>query len=301
MTDTRSHTVSLIGNPAERPVLDESAVAEVARLCGAAARTPVWLAEGLACDIPVHAPAPGLADRIATALAGRPVDVNIVGTLGRAKRLLIADMDSTIIPHETLDELAAHAGVKDAVSKITARAMAGELDFKQALRARVRLLEGLPVTAIAETLATVTLNPGAATLVATMKAHGARTALVSGGFVDFAELVADRTGFDGFEANRFETADGRLTGRVIEPVLNRDGKVSAALRFAGEYGVGLGDTLAVGDGANDLAMLMAVGRGVAWHAKPVVAAAASTRINHGDLTALLYLQGYREAAFSQIL
>jgi phosphoserine phosphatase len=202
-------------------------------------------------------------------------------------------MESTIIRQEMLDELADMVGIKDRVADITWRAMNGEIDFKDALRERVALLAGLPAAMLEAAQARVTLMPGARALVATMRAQGARCVLVSGGFKVFTARVRDEVGFDADQANDLEIADGKLTGRPVEPILDKDAKLAALMRIAGENRIPLRETLAVGDGANDLPMLQAAGLGVAYHAKPAVAAGARARIDHGDLTALLYAQGYR--------
>jgi phosphoserine phosphatase len=221
------------------------------------------------------------------------LDANCLPTANRRKRLLIADMDSTIIPVECIDEVADFAGVRAPVEAITERAMRGELVFEDALRARVALIEGLPVARLQEVYdRRVSLNPGARALARTMAANGAATALVSGGFTFFSERVAAAAGFEVHQANRLLAADGRLTGRVAEPVLGRAAKLDALTRIAAERGIAPGDALAVGDGANDLAMIEAAGLGVAFRAKPIVADRARASIRHGDLTALLYLQGY---------
>jgi phosphoserine phosphatase len=232
----------------------------------------------------------GLLDAI---LGDLPVDVCIQPLAGRRKRLLIADMDSTIIGCECLDELADFAGVKDAVSAITERAMRGELQFEGALRERVAMLTGLELSALQRCYdERVKLNPGARTLVRTMSASGARCLLVSGGFTFFTSRVAAAAGFDEDRANTLiEDAHG-LTGQVGEPILGREAKLAALTGEAARLGIPLSETLAVGDGANDLAMIEAAGLGVAYRAKPVVAAQAHARVDHADLTALLYFQGY---------
>jgi phosphoserine phosphatase len=232
------------------------------------------------------------------ALAGRPVDICVKPWTGRRKRLLVADMDSTIIGCECLDELADYAGVKAEIAAITERAMAGELAFEPALRERVGKLAGLSTDALERCYAErVRLNPGARTLVRTMAAHGARCVLVSGGFTFFTERVAAAAGFHADRANRLESADGRLSGRVTEPILGREAKLQALREEAKALGADLPEALAVGDGANDLAMIEAAGLGVAYRAKPVVADRADARVDHADLTALLYFQGYRAADF----
>ncbi|MCE8440451.1 phosphoserine phosphatase SerB, partial [Rhodovulum sulfidophilum] len=217
---------------------------------------------------------------------------------GRRKRLLIADMDSTMIRQECIDELAAEAGVGPRVAEITARAMNGELDFHGALRERVGLLAGLDAQVIDKVLAErISFMPGGHMLVATMKANGAHALLVSGGFTNFAAKVGAALGFDEYRANTLLIEDGRLTGTVAEPILGREAKVEALREVTERLGIGLGDALAVGDGANDLGMLGLAGAGVALHAKPSVAAECELRVNHGDLTALLYLQGYTRNDF----
>jgi phosphoserine phosphatase len=225
---------------------------------------------------------------------GAPIDVCVQAAAGRRKRLLIADMDSTIIGCECLDELADFAGLKAEISAITERAMRGELAFEGALRERVGMLRGLSVTALQSAYdERVRLNPGARALVRTMSVYGARTVLVSGGFDFFTSRVAKAAGFAEQRANTLGEADGKLTGTVGEPILGREAKLTALRDEAGALAIGLPDTLAVGDGANDLAMIGAAGLGVAYRAKPVVAAEADARVDHADLTALLYFQGYR--------
>lgn len=243
----------------------------------------------MACDTP-----PDM-DRVRTALAGAPVDAIAVESVGRRKSLLIADMDSTIVTGETLDELADFAGLKDRIAAITARAMNGELDFKDALRERVAMLRGLDVGALDRAWERISLTDGARELVATMRAHGAFTALVSGGFTFFTGKVAAMLGFNLHQSNVLLHDGGTLTGFAQEPILDRWAKLDALNRLAGERGIALSDTIAVGDGANDLDMLQAAGMGVAFHAKPIVAAAARARVDHAGLRALLFAQGYRAA------
>jgi phosphoserine phosphatase len=236
--------------------------------------------------------------RVRAALGGAPIDVITIPTDGRRKRLLIADMDSTIITGESLDELAAFAGIGERIAVITARAMNGELDFKEALRERVAMLKGLTVTALERTWERVRLTDGARELVSTMKTHGAFTALVSGGFTFFTHRVAALAGFDFHRSNQL-LDDGRvLIGRVAEPILDRDTKLMTLRTLASERGLPLSATLAVGDGANDMDMLQAAGLGVAFHAKPIVAASARARVDHADLRALLFAQGYPASAFA---
>jgi phosphoserine phosphatase len=263
---------------------------------GAAAGAPDWLSPEEAADLPFEGLAPDQADAAArTALAGQAVDIVALAAAGRRKRLLIADMDSTIVTTETLDELAGQAGIKDRIAAITKRAMNGELDFEGALRERVGMLAGLSTEALQRTWEETALMPGARELVATMRANGARCALVSGGFTFFTGRVADVVGFHEHHSNTLIEADGRLTGRVAEPILGRNAKLANLKRIAAAEGIGLDATLAVGDGANDLDMIQAAGLGVAFRAKPVVAAAARARVDHGDLRALLFAQGYRAA------
>jgi phosphoserine phosphatase len=269
--------------------------AEAMAAAGAAVGTPDWLAPGRACDLPCTVPA-GASDpiaRVRAALAPDPVDAALVPVVGRRKRCLIADMDSTVVTGETLDELAEEAGIKDRIAAITARAMNGELDFRAALRERVGLLAGLPADALERAWARTTPSPGAATLVATMRANDAPCWLVSGGFRFFTRRVAERLGFAREMANDLEIANGRLTGRVVEPILDKDAKLRALAEAAAAYGATPGDCAAIGDGANDLPMLLAAGLGIAYRAKPVVAAAAHVALDHADLTGVLWLQGYR--------
>jgi len=253
--------------------------------------SPAILSPSEAVDIPLsHVPDPAV---LRAALDGAPIDAIVTPAEHRRKRLLIADMDSTIITSETLDELADFAGLKDRIAAITARAMNGELDFKAALRERVGMLRGLPVAALERTWQRVRLTPGARELVATMRAHGAYTALVSGGFSFFTSRVAAMCGFDEHRSNTLLDDGTALTGYVAEPILDRDTKLDTLTRLAAQRGLSLGATLAVGDGANDLDMLRAAGLGVAFRAKPVVAAEARARVDHAGLRALLFAQGYR--------
>ena len=248
---------------------------------------------GAAAEIPLASPA----DIAALRAANPGIDLNTVPAEGRCKRFLIADMDSTIIPVECIDELADYAGVKRDVAAITERAMAGELDFAGAVRARLDLMLGLPEAVLGQVMAErIRLNPGAATLVRTMAAHGAHTALVSGGFTYFTARVAETAGFAEHRANRLIFEEGRLTG-VAEPILGREAKLAAVEEIAAALGVTPAEAIAVGDGANDLAMIEAAGLGVAYHAKPALEARANAVIRHGDLTALLHLQGYTQAEF----
>lgn len=252
---------------------------------------PVILSPGEAADIPADAPPTPAA--IATALGNLPIDAIAQTAEGRRKSLLVADMDSTIVTSETLDELAAHAGLKDAISAITKQSMNGEIDFAEALRCRVGMLKGLALDALEATWSRTELMPGARELVATMRAHGATTALVSGGFTYFTSRVATEIGFDVHRANVLLDDGTALTGAVAEPILDRDAKLATLRELAAACGLDLAATVAVGDGANDLAMLRAAGLGVAFRAKPIVAAEARTQVRHATLRALLFAQGYR--------
>ena len=261
---------------------------------GADSVTLDWLAPGRACDIALGGLAPEQAEAaVRRALGELPVDVIAQAPANRKKRLLVADMESTIIQQEMLDELGDYVGLKQHIADITARAMNGEIDFKGAVRERVALLKGLKESVIDEVWQRATLMPGAKALVATMRANGATCVLVSGGFRCFTERVRTWVGFDDDRGNVLEVVDGTMTGAVVEPILDKDSKLEALLAYAGERHVPTSETMAVGDGANDLPMLLAAGLGVAYHAKPTVAAQARARVDHGDLTALLYAQGYR--------
>lgn len=265
---------------------------------GADTLAPLWLSKGRAADVPFAMLAPCQADAAARRLlAGRPLDIIAQSARERRKKLLVADMDSTMVVGETLDDLAALAGVGERVAAITLRAMNGEIDFKKALRERVGLLAGLPAETLEKTCARLRFTPGAETLVRTMKAHGATALLVSGGFEFFTSRVAAHCGFDRDLANRLEIEGGKLTGKVAEPILDRSAKLKALVSTAAGLGLPLSLTMAVGDGANDLEMIKAAGLGVAYRAKPVVAAEAQARIDNGDLTALLFAQGYRADEF----
>jgi phosphoserine phosphatase len=281
----------------------DNAALQHARAALPAPGEPKWLDPGVAADIVFNAGSENdnrsLADRVRDALAGRPVDVVVQNAAGRRKRLFVADMDSTMIGQECIDELADLVGQKARVAAITERAMRGELAFAPALRERVALLAGLPATVTEEVIASrITLTPGGKTLVATMRASGAYTCLVSGGFTAFADKIAAAIGFDEASANRLLLDPaGRLSGTVAEPILGREAKLATLVELRDRLGLAPHQTLAAGDGANDLAMIEAAGLGVAYHAKPKIAEAAHARIDHGDLTALLYLQGYTRAEF----
>jgi phosphoserine phosphatase len=252
-----------------------------------------WLAEGIACDLPFEGSEPTITQALVReALGSAPLDLAIQPAEGRRKGLLIADMESTIIRQEMLDELAEVAGIHDEVAEITALAMAGELDFEAALRERVGLLAGMSEATLDAAAARMTLMPGAKTLVATMRAGGAYCALVSGGFTFFTNRIRAACGFDEDRANRLDMADGRMTGQVLGPILGRAAKQLALEELCAARGLAVEASCVVGDGANDLDMLGAAGLGVAYYGKPKVRAAARYRIDHGNLTALLYMQGY---------
>lgn len=286
-------TVTLMTNSAM--YLDHALVTNLRNAMGGGA--VLWLDPDHAAEFEI-AKIPNSIDTIWQSLSAEGVDLVAQPSAGRRKKLLLADMDSTMIAQECIDELAEEAGVGDRVAAITARAMNGELEFEGALLERVALLGGLPEATIQTVLDTrITLMPGGPTLLATMQANGAHTALVSGGFTAFTAAIAARLGFHEHYANTLLTANGTLTGDVARPILGREAKVEALRRIIAEKGLAPADVLAVGDGANDLGMLHLAGTGVALHAKPAVQAQAQHRINHGDLRALLFLQGYSRAEF----
>lgn len=289
------YIATLVTNPDE-PRLDDTMLQQSQRELGG--ETPRWLAPGTAAEIALPTP-PEAFEELWAAYQARGIDLAVQSAEGRRKRLLLADMDSTMIRQECIDELADAAGVGAAVSAVTRRAMNGEIEFEDALRERVAALRGLDAGVIARVLAErITLAPGGRTLVTTMRANGAYTLLVSGGFTAFTDAVAARLGFDAHQANTLQIEQGRLTGAVAEPILGRQAKLEALERTAEWLGLTPQDAMAVGDGANDLAMLHRAGAGVALHAKPAVSAQCDLRINHGDLTALLYLQGYERDEFA---
>ncbi len=291
------HVVTLLTNP-ETPVLERVTVESLRNAWGGS--DAVWLDPGVAAEFPVEAMPANLWE-VWEGLQALRIDMVVQKAEGRRKRLLIADMDSTMIRQECIDELADEAGVGARVAEITARAMNGELNFEAALRERVGLLKGLPEAVIARVLRDrITLMPGGTVLLATMKANGAYTALVSGGFTAFTQAVAGLLGFDENRANTLHVADGKLTGTVAEPILGKEAKVTALNEITARLGISPEQALAVGDGANDLPMLRAAGTGVALHAKPSVQAGCDVRVNHGDLTALLFLQGYSRNEFAPI-
>ena len=281
----------LISNPA-RLTLDTSHVeqaTEALRALGATVGTADWLAPGVACDLPFEGQA--------VEIWLTAIDSVVVPAAGRRKKLLVADMESTLIENEMLDELADFLGLRERIAGITARAMNGEIDFAGALKERVGLLKGLPVAKLDEAAQRIRYTPGGATLVATMKKHGAYCALVSGGFTYFTAMVRATLGFDLDAANVLRHDGQKLAGDVEPPILGKEAKLATLQRLCGERRIAVGEALTVGDGANDLPMLQAAGLGVAFHAKPAVAAEVAARVTHGDLTALLYLQGYRRSEF----
>jgi len=289
---------TLIANPAGR-ALHQPLVDKAAQVVGATQAD--WLAADIACDLAL---APGMSpgealDALRAALDDAPVDCVVQDAGDRRRSILIADMDSTMIDQECIDELADMVGLKEHVAAITARAMNGEIEFESALRERVALLAGLEASVVEKVIAErITLAAGARQLVATMNAAGAFTLLVSGGFTVFTTRIAAMLGFREHQANTLLEEDGRLTGKVAEPILGRAAKAHALEALAARLELAPADAIAVGDGANDLDMVQMAGTGVALHAKPTVAADAPHRIDHGDLTALLYMQGYRQREFA---
>jgi len=295
-----THVATLISNP-ERPTVVTALVDAVrAELHGAG--KPQWLAQNIAADIP-FTPEPGADSRaLADRLRGRfpdGIDIVVQPAEGRRKALFLADMDSTMIQQECIDELADFVNLKSHVAAITERAMRGEIAFEPALRERVALLKGLPVTVIDDVIRDrIRLTPGARTLVMTMRAYGSYTCLVSGGFQAFTDRIAAMIGFHENRSNALEVGgDGKLSGLVREPIFGREAKLQTLLDLRRQRGIAKGATLVAGDGANDLSMIREAGLGVAYRAKPAVAEAAQVRIDHGDLTALLYLQGYKREEF----
>ena len=286
---------TLIANPAN-PCLTPEIAEQARKITGASA--VYFLADGIACDLPLPEGTDTWVDQLQELLKGHAIDWVVQEADDRRKKALLADMDSTLIQQECIDELAAEAGVGDKVADITARAMRGELEFEPALRERVGLLKGLSVSIIDKVLAErITLMPGGKQLVATMNANGAYCALVSGGFTQFTSKIAATLGFAEHRANTFLVDGSTLAGEVVPPILGRDAKVEALRDVVAKNGLDTSDVMAVGDGANDLGMLNLAGSGVALHAKPIVAEQARFRIDHGDLTALLYIQGYRKTDF----
>ena len=295
--------VATIVTPDGRPVIDDAVLARAASLLPNPA-PPEWLAARTAVDIAFAPPGPiearALTERIRSALQDIPADVFVQPQAHRRKMLLLADMDSTMIRQECIDELADFVGLKGKVSAITERAMRGEIEFEPALRERVALLRGLEHKIVDRILdERIVLTPGGRALVQTMRANGAHTVLVSGGFTMFTEKIAAAIGFHEARANVLIVDGAVFAGTVAEPILGREAKVATLIEFRSGLSLDSTDTMAIGDGANDLAMLQEAGLGVAYHAKPAVAAAAQARVDHCDLTALLYAQGYRRGEFME--
>ncbi len=297
-----THVLTLIGALAKSPLTgaDIDTARRAAETATAETGAPTWLSDAEACEIPFSGDTAAVLDAVRGAFDGRTVDVAAVPEDGRRKRLLVADMDSTLIQQECIDELADEIGHGATVAAITERAMRGEIAFEPALRERVALLAGLPESIVETVLEQrITLMPGGRELVGTMRAQGAHTTLVSGGFTVFAGPIAKRLGFDDYRANTLLAGpDGRFSGKVAEPILGREAKEETLRLRLSQLGLEPAQALAVGDGANDLAMIALAGLGVAFRAKPAVREKADVAIEHGDLTALLYLQGYRRDEFS---
>jgi phosphoserine phosphatase len=297
-----SLVATLICNP-NNPALD-STILEGARAVLPSAAAARWLWNEVAADIPFESALRSkddlltIEDSLRAARGDLPIDIVVQPIATRRKKLFLADMDSTMIGQECIDELADFVGLKEHVAKITERAMRGEIEFEPALRERVALLKDLPVSVVDEVLAKrITPTPGGRELVMTMRAHGAYTCLISGGFTLFTKAVAAKIGFQENRANELIVRDGKFTGEVKEPILGRATKLATLIELTEDFDLDDIDTLVAGDGANDLGMIQNAGLGVAYHAKPAVAAAAAARIDHGDLTALLYAQGYRREEF----
>ncbi len=293
-----SLVATLICNPAN-PALD-STIVDGALAVLPSPGSAQWLFDEVAVDIPFAGSDDirAIENRLRQARGDLPIDIVVQPAAFRRKKLFLADMDSTMIGQECIDELADFAGLKAHVAEITERAMRGEIEFEPALRERVALLKDMPVSVVDEVLKErITATPGGRELVMTMRAHGAYTCLISGGFTLFSKAVAARIGFQENRANELKVHDGKLTGEVTEPILGRAAKLATLIELRESFDLDEIDTLVTGDGANDLGMIEAAGLGVAYHAKPAVAAAAAARIDHGDLSALLYAQGYRREEF----
>ena len=274
--------------------ISQTLVSSVADKLGASSK---WLYPAVACDfeLPKAVTKQEALQAAQDIIVDLPIDIVFQAAQSRKKKLFLADMDSTIIGQECIDELAAEIGVKDEVSKITEAAMNGEIDFEGALNDRVALLSGLDESIVSAVLKNrIVINEGAKEALGVMRAHNTHTALVSGGFTVFASEIARQVGFDEFHANTLLSQGGKFTGKVQMPILGQQAKLDQLNRLASEIGIELSDTIAIGDGANDLPMLMNAGTGIAFHAKPSVAAQAHVIINHGDLSAILFVQGYKK-------
>lgn len=290
-----AHVLTLVA-ASDAPLIDDATIGMVREACNGAGE-PHWLSPHRACDLPVADAEDLQVEPLRAALDRHRIDVNLIATANRRKRLLVADMDSTMVEQETLDELAGLVGKRDAVAAITARSMAGELDFAAALRERIAMLAGTGRGLIDRLIADITYVPGGATLIATMRANGAFAALVSGGFVEIIAVAAETLGFDAHRGNCF-TYDGDIIAGLGEPIFDPQSKLASLKEFAAAQGLAMSDALTVGDGANDIPMLQAAGLGVAYRGKPKVRAAVPAQVNHADLTALLYLQGYSDREIS---
>ncbi|WP_282607373.1 phosphoserine phosphatase SerB [Pelagibius sp. Alg239-R121] len=295
-----SNVLTLVAGSDAAPLLTSSLepLRQMLSAAGASVHDADWLAPGVACDLAFEGiDIPHARETTAGILSELSADHAFQKADGRRKSLLVADMESTIIAQEMIDELAVILGIGSKIAEITTRAMAGELAFEDSLRSRVALLKDLPETQLQEVSKLMTLNPGARTLVQTMRTHGAYTALVSGGFTFFTAQIRDACGFHEDRANSLLIEEGRLTGAVAEPILGREAKQASLEEIAGQRGLNNSAVCAVGDGANDLAMLSVAGLGAAYHGKAVVREAAEFQIDHGDLSTLLYFQGYRPEEF----
>ena len=293
-----SHILTLISDAA-KGLVDNNLMSDIAAFL---ALPPEWqvLAPSHAAQIKLPTLSQVAQEKLRVRYADTAIDL-IITTNNDKKQLLVADMESTIIEQECLDELADKVGIRDKIADITERAMRGELAFEPALRERVKLLQNLPITTLEDIYnESVTLMPGAQTLIATLKKNGTYCALVSGGFTFYAQRIAELLGFDFYQSNNLGIQDERLDGTVIDPILGRSAKAEILEKISSTRGLALSQSIAVGDGSNDLAMIDIAGFGVAFRAKPAVAAAANICVNHGDLTALLYIQGYRKADFAKV-
>lgn len=269
-------------------------VRDALRALGAETGQPDWLADARACDLPFDDLAPDQADAAARSIIGdAKIDCIAQRADGRRKALLLADMDSTMVTSETLDDLAAQTGLGDVIAEITARTMNGELDFASSVKERVMMLKGLPTSALDEAYRQIEVSPGATTAVRTMKANGTHCLLISGGFTYFTSRIAEKIGFHEQMANDFIIEDDKLTGGVSDPVLTKDVKLETLIARCSELGLSLSESVCVGDGANDVPMLQAAGLGVAYRGKPSVKKEIPARLDHADLTGLLFAQGYR--------